>query len=219
MTPQIDLGLNSWLQRADEHYIDGRHLWLNRLTGGSCVLLSLAIEQMMKILIIRAAPPMIGSEASAEEVANAIGGAAKGIERFHSLKRIAKVLNSLRPDIDIAPYMPAVEKLDEFFKRRYVVHESTSIALRLIHVIDALFFYLRSHVSVEVGMSTIEEIATHWARAGGHPLPAFASAYYGNVSFMPRPMAPVTFFDLTANQSFTVTYSDWQRPTPPEPIY
>jgi hypothetical protein len=45
--------LHAYLSRADHHYVEGRFLWANYAVDGSCILLWLAIEQLIKLNIIQ----------------------------------------------------------------------------------------------------------------------------------------------------------------------
>lgn len=58
------LSLNSWLQKSDQNYMEGRLLWLNWLVNGASNLLWLALEQIIKILLLQQKIDSLSNKAS-----------------------------------------------------------------------------------------------------------------------------------------------------------
>ena len=179
------LTLNSWLQKADSNYISGRLLWLNGLIDGASNLLWLSCKQIIKIVLLQKEIDDISSACSDLDEMH-VKCDEKGKHYGHRVNELSKQLQNEYSHINIALYKPALEKLNEYFYRRYVVREGSSISLNTLNLVDAFYFELRGEVEPDVGLGTIDEIYIQKKHAWGHPLPSFAYAYLQNKSFRPR---------------------------------
>ena len=185
MDSQSYLALNAWLQKADSNYIAGRALWLNMLINGSCNLLWLASEQIIKILILQKnvdSYPRSNSDSSVlhislDEECKKLG---------HSVNKLILRVNADYPNLNISKYETVLGKLQEFFYRRYVVNSGTSISLDILNEVDEFYFLLRSQIGPDVGLGTIDEIHIQRKHKWKHPLDSFAYAYQHNNHFKPR---------------------------------
>lgn len=191
MDSQSYLSLNAWLQKSDENYIDGRLLWLNRRINGSCNLLWLASEQMIKILLLQKDIATL-SLASADLAALHTNLDKKATKLGHKVHSLIQAVNATYPELVISKYEVVLKKLQEYFFRRYVIHSGSSIALAMLDEIDELYFLLRSNVHADVGLGTVDEIFIQRKHGWDHPLPAFSFAYLQNKHFMPRKHRAVT---------------------------
>jgi hypothetical protein len=179
------LALNAWLQKSDGNYIEGRLLWLNSLVNGACNLLWLALEQIIKIILLQKQINEISSDVSnLDELHNKLDK--KGKKLGHNVHALIQSINTEYPDLDISKYEKTLNKLQEFFYRRYVVHSGNSISLLTLNAVDELYFLLRSKVSSDVGLGTIDEIYIQKKHKWTHPIPAFAYSYLQNIHFQPR---------------------------------
>lgn len=179
------LTLNSWLQKADHNYYEGRLLWLHMCLDGACNLLWLSCEQMIKILLLQKKIDEISSKSkNLNELHKKLDRLGKSIN--HDAKKLIKELENEYPDLDINKFIPVLEKLQEYFFRRYVVHQGSSISLMMIKEIDEFYFLLRNKVEANVGLGTIDEIYIQKKHKWKHPLEAFAYAYIDNKSFRSR---------------------------------
>jgi hypothetical protein len=151
------LTLNSWLQKADSNYISGRLLWLNNLIDGASNLLWLSCEQMVKILLLQRETDNISSECSDLDEMHA-NCDKKGRNFGHSVNNLSKQLVKEYSCINLTRYKPVLEKLHEYFFRRYAAREGSSIPLDLLNLVDEFYFELRSKVQSDVGLGTIDEI-------------------------------------------------------------
>lgn len=180
------LSLNAWLQKSDSNYISGRLLWLNALIDGSSNLLWLGCEQIIKILLLQKEIDNISSECTDLDEMHVMCES-KGKGYGHKVDVLVGKLEIEYPEINLNPYKPALEKLHEYFFRRYVVRAGSSISLLLLDQVDELYFKLRRVVHPDVGLGTVDEIYIQKKHSWGHPLPAFAYAYLQNKAFGPRP--------------------------------
>jgi hypothetical protein len=186
------LSLNSWLQKSDQNYIEGRLLWLNCLVGGASNLLWLASEQIIKILLLqkniddysKAAPTI-------DELYKLLDK--KGIALGHKVHELIREINIEYPDINISKYESTLKKLQEYFYRRYVVNGGSSISMLMLDEIDEFYFLLRGKVESDIGLGTIDEIYIQRKHNWGHPLAAFAYAYLENKHFKTRKHREITF--------------------------
>lgn len=185
MNPQSYLALNAWLQKADQNYIEGRMLWLNHMINGSCNLLWLASEQILKILLLQQNIDSF-SESSSDltELHETLDKEGKKIG--HSVSNLIQRVNSDYPGFDISKFENVLEKLQEYFYRRYVVHSGSSISLLMLNEVDEFYFLVRGKIEPDVGLGTIDEIHIQRKHKWGHPLPAFCFAYQYNEHFRPR---------------------------------
>lgn len=115
------LALNAWLQTSDDNYISGRLLWLNEMIDGACNLLWLSCEQIIKILILQNSLDAKTAECkTVEEVHCFIDNELKK-KYGHGLSALMKKIDDEYPDVKIMNYKKVLEKLNEFFNRRYYV--------------------------------------------------------------------------------------------------
>lgn len=179
------LCLNSWLQKADSNYIEGRLLWLNLLVNGSSNLLWLACEQMIKILLLQKEIFTYSAEsADMRELHNILDK--QGKKLGHDVDKLITKINSEYPEIDISKYKATLKKLQEYFYRRYVINKGSSISMNMLDEVDELYFLMRSKIHSDVGLGTIDEIFIQKKHEWSHPLPAFGYAYLQNKSFKSR---------------------------------
>ncbi len=186
MTSQSYLVLNSWLQKSDHNYIDGRLLWLNMRINSACNLLWLSLEQIIKILLIQSDIDEILQKKTIdlEESYKLIDLKCRKIG--HQINDLIFRLNQKYSDLDTSRFEPILKKLNEFFYRRYAVHRGTSIAVTLICDIDELYFALRDKVDSDVGIGTIDSIFIERKHSLSHAYSAFQYAYLHNKYFRTR---------------------------------
>ena len=185
MNSQSYLALNAWLQKADQNYIEGRLLWLNHLINGACNLLWLASEQILKILILQKTIDSFSENSSdLKQLHETIDK--EGMKLGHSVIKLIQRVNSDYPGFDISKYEKVLEKIQEYFYRRYVVHSGSSISLLMLNEVDEFYFLVRGKIEPDVGLGTIDEIHIQRKHKWGHPLPAFSYAYQYNEHFRPR---------------------------------
>lgn len=193
--------LHSYLSRADEHYVEGRSLWLQWMYDGASILLWMSVEQMIKLLITQSKI----ETGSLEKFENKDLGLVvhdpleTDIKRVHALidKEFYRIGSRHKLDgfkaqlldvcgIDLSPYLTALEKLEEYFIRRYVQHNGSSLSGGNIEIIDEVYFLLRSKLDARVPMAYIDEIAWQKKVDGRHPAPYFPNAYIRNKHFASR---------------------------------
>ncbi len=186
------LALNSWLQKSDQNYIEGRLLWLNWLVNGASNLLWLALEQIIKILLLQKKVNNLSNKSSnLDELHNLLD--TEGKKLGHDVHKLIAKINSEYPDLDISRFESVLKKLQEYFYRRYVVREGSSISLLMLDKIDELYFILRDKVDSDIGLGTIDEIYIQRKHDWGHPLSAFAYAYLQNKYFKTRKHKEITY--------------------------
>lgn len=179
------LTLNSWLQVADGNYISGRLLWYNFLFTGASNLLWLSCEQIIKIILLQKKIDNISSNcANLDEMYSECDK--RGKKYGHSVDELCNRILNEYSCINLTRYKPVLEKLNEYFYRRYVVHTGSSISLNMLNLVDEFYFELRGNVESDVGLGTIDEIHIQKKHGWGHPLPAFEYAYIKNNSFRTR---------------------------------
>ena len=188
----VYLALNHWLQKADTNYLEGRVLWFQSLIEGACNLLWLSIEQVLKILILQAKFETIDSICKGlGTVYKALDKEAKSISRKHSGIEIVRKVESTCGELNLAPYYSVMDKLEEYFNKRYVVPGGSTISLLLIHEVDELYFLLREHIAPELGLGLIDEIYIRRKHRWPQTMRAFDLAYYKNKSFRGRKHEPI----------------------------
>lgn len=186
------LSLNSWLQKSDQNYIEGRLLWLNWLVNGASNLLWLALEQIIKILLLQQKIDSLSNKASdLGELHSILDREGKKIG--HDVHGLIENINTKYPHIDIAKYEETLRKLQEYFYRRYVVRGGSSISMQMLDSVDELYFLLRNEVDPDVGLGTIDEIYIQRKHNWGHPLAAFAYTYLQNNHFRTRKHKEITY--------------------------
>ena len=179
------LALNAWLQKSDMNYISGRLLWFNLCTHGSCNLLWLSCEQIMKIVLIQKNVDDLASQCSnLDDIHRLIDR--EGKQLGHDVSKLINKIEIEYPNLAINKYKLVLEKLQEYFYRRYVVRGSSSIDIRMIDDVDEFYFMIRKIVEPEIGLGTIDEIFIQKKHNWGHPISAFNFAYLHNKSFSSR---------------------------------
>lgn len=181
------LALNAWLQKSDQNYIAGRFLFKNMLIHGSANLLWLALEQVAKILLLqKKIEEYSGRSTNLEDLYKILDDEGKKLNAGHSAEKLIRDIAAAYPDLDIYKYESSLQKVNEYFRRRYVVHGGSVFSLALLNDIDDLYFLLRDEVDPEIGIGTIDEIYAQRKNNLGHPLPAFEYAYFENKHFRTR---------------------------------
>jgi hypothetical protein len=206
------LALHDWLRSADGLYIDGRLLWFNVGIDGSTILLWLSLEQILKLLIFQSL--LKKSLLTTSDGQTAFGTLEdKGKRLNHGYATLVNTFDEEYPRLLTASNKEVLEKLHEFFNRRYASNTPTSIALNLIEPVDRLYFKLRDHVSSQLRLAYIDEIGFRLAIKFTHPLEQHMQyAYLGNKYFRRRKRYPAwrVSFD---NLQYPI-YTDSGRSTP-----
>ena len=192
------LVLNSWLQKADQNYIGGRILWFKLFIDQASNLLWLSLEQIIKILLLQKIICDSAQDKNLDILHKEYDREAKTIG--HNVKKLIEAVDSKYPQINIKGYEDLLNKLQEYFFRRYVVRGSSSINLKQIERIDELYFMLRELVDSEVGLGTIDEIFIQKKRGSGHPLSSYKYAYHNNKYFRTREHREMIFFTLNGER-------------------
>ena len=186
------LALNHWLQKSDGNYMEGRLLWLNSFVDGASNLLWLASEQIIKILLLQKNIDTLSNQSSdLDELYDILDR--EGKKLGHDVHKLISNMNKEYPQIDISKYEPTLEKLQEYFNRRYAVRGGSSISLLMLDEVDELYFLLRGEIDPDVGLGTIDEIFIQKKHNWKHPLPAFAYAYLQNKHFRARKHKEITY--------------------------
>jgi len=189
LSPEEAIALNSWLRQADTFYLDGRLLWLQDGIDGSCVLLWLSLEQLLKLLIFQARfkEGTLAAKPGQTIFETMDKTGRKLSSQNHQLKDLIKEFDIHFPGLLAKRDLPILEKVQEYFTRRYVVNSSTAIALKLIEDIDRLFFKLRDGVDAQVPLCFIDEIAFRRELGLGHQyLEHYMQYAYVNNKFFKR---------------------------------
>lgn len=182
MDSKTYLALNAWLQKADTNYIEGRLLFLNLCINGACNLLWLACEQMIKILILQIDDEKLKKFNDLNEVHEYLDKQGRKISHKVSVSKLQEEYNGL----DLEKHKSMLDKLNEYFYRRYAQNSSSFLSLDLLNEADEFYFLLRSRVKESIGVGTIDEIFIQKKHGWGHPLKAFEFAYLKNQYFKPR---------------------------------
>lgn len=194
--------LNSFLALIDQHYVEGRFLWLNHAFNGAGNLLWMSFEQIIKLLIVQCRIENnlikdVKLKSQSEKVTfdineNNVKLRTQIIDALffqlganHKIDSLLKTLKE-STEIDVSGKYACLAKVNEFFRRRYVVHESTSIDPRMLDEIDQVFFYLRSFVSNDIPQSFIDEIIFRKKYCIQEPIPFFVTLYHKNNFVSPR---------------------------------
>jgi hypothetical protein len=111
---------------------------------------------------------------------------AKGKNIGYKVDDLIKKMNEEYPEMNIIKYKDALQKIQEYFYRRYVVRGGSSISMLLLDEIDELYFLLRGSVDPDIGVATIDQIFVQKKYNWGHPISAFNYAYLLNKSFKSR---------------------------------
>lgn len=190
------LALNAWLQKSDRNYIEGRFLWLNLGIDGACNLLWLALEQLIKIILLQINIDTFSKKALNLEELHIIL-TIEGKKLGHDASILIKNINSKYSKLNITKFEQVLLKLQEYFYKRYVDNQNSSISFLMLEEIDELYFLLRNEVSPDVGVGTIDEIFIQKKHNWDHPLPIFSYAYQENKYFKTRKHTKIvySFFD------------------------
>ena len=168
----------------------GRVLWHNYLFEEACNLFWLSIEQALKILVFQDNIVEIGSTCKDIDAVYKVLEK-KGKRISHLRKTIVLEVENIYDGLDLTPYYGVMDKLEEYYFRRYAIHKSSSIILNLIDEVDELYFSIREHIIPELGLGLIDEIYYQKKHGWNHPLGAFSFAYYQNKSFKGRKHTPI----------------------------
>lgn len=120
-----------------------------------------------------------------------LGDEAKSISKIHSGTQIVRKVESACSGLNLTPYYSVMDKLEEYFNKRYVVPGGSTISLLLIHEVDELYFLLREHIVPELGLGLIDEIYIRRKHRWPQTMKAFDLAYYKNKSFRGRKREPI----------------------------
>lgn len=192
MNSKSYLALNSWLQKADHNYMEGRLLWLNMFINGASNLLWLASEQIIKILLLQKNIDTLSNASNdLDDLHEKIDR--KGKSLGHDVHKLVAKIKAEYPDLDLTQFEPVLIKLQEYFYRRYVVRGGSSISLSLLDQIDDFYFKARAKIDPDIGLGTIDEIFIQKKHNWGHPLSSFAYAYHQNMHFKTRPHSPINY--------------------------
>jgi len=179
------LALNAWLQKADNNYLEGRLLWFKMCINGASNLLWLSCEQIIKILLLQKQVDVLSASTNTlEELHQKLESEGKKIS--HNVEKLIKELENKYAGLQIDKFRPVLEKLQEYFYRRYVVNKGSSIPLAMINEVDEFYFLLRKQIDADIGLGTIDEIVIQRKHNWSHPVEAFKYAYFKNSFFGPR---------------------------------
>jgi|TARA_R110002110_G_scaffold404983_1_gene623756 hypothetical protein len=177
--------LDLWLQKADENYISGRFLWMNILIIGSCNLLWLACEQLIKLLLLQKEIDFdISDSIHSDELYKQVNKKGKAIG--HDVSKLIVQVNAVYPELNISKYEPTLIKLQEYFYKRYLTNKGSSITLNTLDDIDALYFLLRDQIEPRIIFGDIDQIYIKRKHNWKQNLPVHEYAYLENKSFRPR---------------------------------
>lgn len=191
--------LHSYLSLSDNHYVEGRYLWISNAFSGASNLLWLSFEQIIKLLIVQS---KINNNLIKEVSIKTLNGVKRKvifdsdekdvkvrfkvldslffeIEPKHRLEILLKILDELT-GIRINRFEKILIKLNEGFKRRYVVNEGFSYNPLNFDQIDEAYFFLRSFVSPDIPQSFIDEIIFRNRFKIREPIPFFETLFLNN---------------------------------------
>ncbi|MCD6321725.1 MAG: hypothetical protein J7L77_01745 [Clostridiales bacterium] len=196
--------LSAYLSKADSHYLEARLLWLNFAIDGACDLFWLAIEQLIKLNLIqhrieekslqdvkirengnKIVYSYDPQETDFRKIHKILDKTSYEINSRHQLDKLLRLLIE-ETGIDLCTFRDTLEKVKEYYERRYYRAGSTSISLGLIDKIDEIYFYLRNSLNENFPRALIDEISYQRKFNTGHPLPYFAYAYLNNKHFKSR---------------------------------
>jgi hypothetical protein len=196
--------LHAYLSRADHHYVEGRFLWANYAVDGSCILLWLAIEQLIKLNIIqeRIEKKVLDGveikesgnkvtldydpqEKDVRKINKILDKTSYKINSRHQLNELLRILND-QVNIDLSIYYDTLGKVKEYYERRYYKDEGTSISIGQLDSIDEVYFLLRGNLNEQFPRALIDEINFQKKFDIEHPLRFWSYAYRGNKYFKSR---------------------------------
>lgn len=187
MNSQEYMPLNTWLTNADMLYVDGRALWLQIAgIGGGCILVWLSLEQIMKTLVFQdRIKKGVFSGENANDTYEKFNDWGRNIG--HGLAANVNALQECFPNIFSERDLIVLEKVHEYFDRRYVVNTSTGISINMLGDIDRVYFMLRDLVDNNIPIAYIDEIALGREENKEHLLEKYRQlAYLRNKSFRRR---------------------------------
>jgi hypothetical protein len=196
--------LHAYLSRADDHYVEGRFLWANYAVDGACILLWLAIEQLIKLNIIQERienkvldgieikesgnKVTLGydpQEKDVRKIHKILDKTSYKINSRHQLNELLRILND-QVNIDLSIYYDTLRKVKEYYERRYYKDQGTSISLGQLESIDEVYFLLRGNLNEQFPRALIDEINFQKKFEIVHPLPFWIFAYRENKHFKSR---------------------------------
>jgi hypothetical protein len=196
--------LHAYLSRADDHYVEGRFLWANYAVDGACILLWLAIEQLIKLNIIQERIENkvldgIEIKESGNKVTLGYDPQEKDVRKIHKildktsykinsrnqLDKLLVILND-EVNIDLSMYEDTLGSVKEYYERRYYKDQGTSISLGQLESIDEVYFLLRGNLNEQFPRALIDEINFQKKFEIVHPLPFWIFAYRENKHFKSR---------------------------------
>ena len=195
------LALTEFLCRADQHYVEGRFMWFQQAWYGSCILLWLAVEQLMKTVIVQHRilngtmhPISINHNSSTitvshnpqekemSKILTILDRTFFKIDRRHDLDNLVDIMEN-EVGVNLASFKSPLAKVKEIYERRYFKNVGTSISLTVINEIDEFYFTFKSNLPPDIHRSLIDEIAYQKKFNNGHPLHYFQFAYLTNPHF------------------------------------
>jgi hypothetical protein len=186
---RFGLASNHWLQVADRNYIEGRFLWLHGGIDGACILLWLAVEQITKLICLQADPERgLRDNDDLDQVYAWMDRRARQYSRRHRWADLEQSLGGIPGAAwDLEGWRSTIEKLEEYFHRRYVRNESTSIRITMFREVDTIYFNLRDSIEPDVVAATIDEIYVRRKHGLQQPVPVYEHVYRDNPQFRTRP--------------------------------
>jgi hypothetical protein len=197
-------GLHAYLSRADGHYLEGRFLWSNYAVDGACNLLWLAIEQLIKLNIIqtrlenktlngveikengnKVTLDYDAQENDIRKIHKILDKTSYKINSRHHLDELLRILKD-EVEIDLLNYYDTLDKVKEYYERRYYKDIGSSINLGQLDRIDEVYFYLRCNLNDQFPRALIDEISYQKKFNTGHPIPYFIFSYKENKHFKSR---------------------------------
>lgn len=191
--------LNYTLLGADQNYAAGRCLWFHLAMREAANLLSLAIEQAMKVLYVqqklekRDLQSLVASKHSRnpqyqydpQEIDRAkinkiLAHVLHGLLRDHNLIRLAERLKN-ESVIDLTGFAATLDKVNEFYDLRYFSPNNTQIGGSEIDNIDRIFFLLRASMRPPLPSNLI--IGPAWDVFNNNGRNLFAFSFHQNKSF------------------------------------
>jgi len=150
--------LSSWLGRADNLYLDARVLWLQISgMGGSFILMWLAIEQMMKLIIMQERiKKMLHTSKSSLDLEKELNG--WGLEFKHNLSKLLKELEVSYPNLFTSTEIELLKKMHRLFEGKYSSSTPIGIHISSLNIMDCIFFKLRDLTSKDLPMSQMDMI-------------------------------------------------------------
>jgi hypothetical protein len=173
-------------------------LWFNIFIDDAFNLLTLAIEKIAKLLLMQN-EQIPGKDLN--EKFDYVDNFAIKINKTHELHKIIPKIET-EYNINLIRFNDTINKIDEFYKKRYPENKESMVDINLLNSIDELYFLLRSYIKSDIPICLIDEIYSQKKLMLPHSIPSFAYAYYKNNSFKGRKHPLVKYFDQN-NPSIT----------------